>query len=222
LKKSRTDLARVVSKYIGETEKNLARTFDAAEKTNSVLFFDEADALFGKRSDVKDAHDRYANIDARDPTLTRQRRRVRKVLPSGRAMRRNKAVDQWFARYDNPMKDVVVRIREVVLGADRRIDECIKWLAPTFTYEGNLASFFPTSKQYASLMFHLGARIPGRHKRLEGTGNTSRVMKIDSVAEANRAKADIEKIVRAWCAWRTKETPGAGNAKKARPARKRR
>jgi hypothetical protein len=57
------DLATVVSKYIGETEKNLSRIFDAAESTSGLLFFDEADALFGKRSEVKDAHDRYANIE---------------------------------------------------------------------------------------------------------------------------------------------------------------
>ena len=59
----RIDLARTVSKYIGETEKNLARLFDAAEASGAVLLFDEADALFGKRSEVKDSHDRYANIE---------------------------------------------------------------------------------------------------------------------------------------------------------------
>jgi SpoVK/Ycf46/Vps4 family AAA+-type ATPase len=57
------DLANLVSKYIGETEKNLARIFETAEASNVVLFFDEADALLGKRSDVSDAHDRYANIE---------------------------------------------------------------------------------------------------------------------------------------------------------------
>ena len=57
------DLSSVVSKYIGETEKNLNRLFDEAEHSNAILFFDEADALFGKRSDVKDAHDRFANIE---------------------------------------------------------------------------------------------------------------------------------------------------------------
>jgi hypothetical protein len=57
----RVDLSTVVSKYIGETEKNLARLFDEADDRNWVLFFDEADAIFGKRSQVKDAHDRYAN-----------------------------------------------------------------------------------------------------------------------------------------------------------------
>jgi hypothetical protein len=59
----RIDLSQVVSKYIGETEKNLRRVFDAAEEGGAILLFDEADALFGKRSEVKDSHDRYANIE---------------------------------------------------------------------------------------------------------------------------------------------------------------
>lgn len=59
----RIDLSGVISKYIGETEKNLRRLFDAAENGGAILFFDEADALFGKRSEVKDSHDRYANIE---------------------------------------------------------------------------------------------------------------------------------------------------------------
>jgi AAA+ superfamily predicted ATPase len=59
----RIDLSAVVSKYIGETEKNLRRLFDAAEDGGAILLFDEADALFGKRSEVKDSHDRYANIE---------------------------------------------------------------------------------------------------------------------------------------------------------------
>jgi SpoVK/Ycf46/Vps4 family AAA+-type ATPase len=59
----KVDLSAVVSKYIGETEKNLSAIFREAETSNAILFFDEADALFGKRSEVKDAHDRYANIE---------------------------------------------------------------------------------------------------------------------------------------------------------------
>lgn len=59
----RIDLSMVVSKYIGETEKNLRQVFDAAEDGGAILFFDEADALFGKRSEVRDSHDRYANIE---------------------------------------------------------------------------------------------------------------------------------------------------------------
>jgi SpoVK/Ycf46/Vps4 family AAA+-type ATPase len=59
----RVDLSAVVSKYVGETEKNLGRIFDEAWRSNAIIFFDEADALFGKRSEVRDSHDRYANIE---------------------------------------------------------------------------------------------------------------------------------------------------------------
>lgn len=59
----RIDLSTLISKYIGETEKNLEKIFSEAESSNAILFFDEADAIFGKRSEVKDAHDRYANIE---------------------------------------------------------------------------------------------------------------------------------------------------------------
>src|SRR5205823_5150641 len=59
----RIDLSQVVSKYVGETEKNLRRVFDAADDGGAILLFDEADALFGKRSEVKDSHDRFANIE---------------------------------------------------------------------------------------------------------------------------------------------------------------
>jgi len=59
----RIDLASVVSKYVGQTEKNLREVFDAAEESGAILFFDEADALFGKRTEVRDSHDRFANIE---------------------------------------------------------------------------------------------------------------------------------------------------------------
>lgn len=129
-------------------------------------------------------------------------------------MPKRKEVDAWFARYDNPMKPVVQRIREIILAADPRIDECIKWQAPTFTFGGNLASFFPRSKQHASLMFHVGAKIPGKHPRLEGSGDTSRVLKLGSVEEADDARRDLEAIVKAWCAWREAEDTPAGAATK--------
>ena len=59
----RVDLAKVVSKYIGETEKNLSGVLDAVDPGTAILFFDEADALFGKRSEVRNSHDRYANVE---------------------------------------------------------------------------------------------------------------------------------------------------------------
>ena len=114
----------------------------------------------------------------------------------------NPEVDAWFESYANPQKPLVQAVREVILTADDRISEAIKWKAPTFMYRGNLASFYPRSKQHASLMFHQGAKIPGDHPRLEGTGDTSRVLKIGSVADADAAKGDLERLVRAWCDWR--------------------
>lgn len=117
-------------------------------------------------------------------------------------MARTTDVDAWFDSYDNPMKPVVQRLREIVLEADPRIAETIKWQAPTFVYKGNLASFYPKSRQHASLMFHLGARIPGEHPRLEGSGDTSRVMKIGSLEEADAAQPELAAIVHAWCDWR--------------------
>jgi hypothetical protein len=120
-------------------------------------------------------------------------------------MPRQPEVDAWFDRYDNPMKPVVQRIREIVLASDARIDECIKWQAPTFTYRGNLASFYPKSRQHASLMFHEGARIPGTHPRLEGSGDVSRVLKVADLDAAEAARPDIEAIVRSWCEWRDAE-----------------
>ena len=126
-------------------------------------------------------------------------------------MPRREEVNRWFRDYDNPMKDVVLAVRDAVLAADPRMDECIKWKAPTFTAPGagNLASFFPRSKQHASLMFHEGAKIPGRHARLTGDGETSRVLKLGTVAEVAEARAEIEAIVAAWLGWKQ------GGAKKA-------
>jgi len=117
-------------------------------------------------------------------------------------MPRQPEVDAWFERYDNPMKDVVQRVREIVLDADPRVDECIKWQAPTFMYRGNIASFYPKSRQHASLMFHLGAKIPGTYPRLEGSGDTSRVLKVVDLQDVEAARPELESIVRAWCAWR--------------------
>lgn len=135
-----------------------------------------------------------------------------------RIVPRRQEVDAWFARYNNPMKDVVQRVREIILAADARIDECIKWQAPTFTYKGNLASFYPKAKQHASLMFHTGALLPGKHPRLEGTGGTSRVLKLASMDEANAARLDIERIVAAWIESRDASGKPVKSATKAKPA----
>jgi ATPase family associated with various cellular activities (AAA) len=90
----RIDLSQVVSKYIGETEKNLRRVFDAADEGAAVLLFDEADALFGKRSEVKDSHDRYANIEISYLLQRMEAYRGLAVLTTNR----KSALDQAFLR----------------------------------------------------------------------------------------------------------------------------
>jgi SpoVK/Ycf46/Vps4 family AAA+-type ATPase len=90
----RIDLASVVSKYIGETEKNLRSIFDAAEEGAAVLLFDEADALFGKRTDVKDSHDRYANIEVSYLLQRMEAYRGLAILTTNR----KSALDQAFLR----------------------------------------------------------------------------------------------------------------------------
>ena len=108
-------------------------------------------------------------------------------------------VDQWFADLEHPLKDAMLRVREIVLEADARTDECIKWKTPTFTHEGNLMSFNPRSKAHVSLLFHTGASIPGTHPRPEGGGATARYMKITGVDGAEAAKPDLVALVKAWC-----------------------
>jgi hypothetical protein len=108
-------------------------------------------------------------------------------------------VDAWFASYENPHKALMQKIRSFILAADKRMGECIKWKTPTFTYEGNLASFNPRSKAHVSLMFHTGAKIPGSYKLLEGTGGTARFISFKDGKDFAAAKPELKRIVKVWC-----------------------
>lgn len=106
----RIDLSQVVNKYIGETEKNLKRLFDAAEISDSILFFDEADSIFGRRTEVKDAHDRYANLEISYLLERMERFKGLAIL----ATNRKKDIDEAFLRrlryiIDFPFPDVEQR-----------------------------------------------------------------------------------------------------------------
>ncbi len=124
------DLSQVVSKYIGETEKNLDRIFNAAEDSNTILFFDEADALFGKRSEVRDSHDRYANIEI---SYLLQKMEEHQGVRPPQNLRQN--IDEAFVRrlqaiveFPFPDEEYRMRIwqsvfpREAPVGADVRFD----------------------------------------------------------------------------------------------------
>jgi hypothetical protein len=111
---------------------------------------------------------------------------------------RSPEVDAWFATYENPQKELVQAVRDTLLDADQRLGEAIKWKAPTFVYQGNLASFFPKSTQHVTLMFHTGAAMPDPHGILEGAGPVARSVKIrdhDDLADKTEALRDL---VAAW------------------------
>ena len=110
----------------------------------------------------------------------------------------NKEVIQWFESYENPMKDVMLYVQDIILGTDGRVETCIKWKSPTYTYKGNIASFNPRSKKHASLMFHTGASIPGDFPSLEGSGKVARYLKINSKEHADQLKEEIEGIIKSW------------------------
>jgi hypothetical protein len=135
------NLATVVDKYIGETEKNLDRIFNEAERVNGVLFFDEADALFGKRSEVRDAHDRYANVEV--AYLLQRMEAFDGIVILATNLRSN--VDPAFARrldalVDFPMPDAPHRRRiwdqALVAGVPREASLDLDFCASAFELAG--------------------------------------------------------------------------------------
>jgi hypothetical protein len=93
------------------------------------------------------------------------------------------------------------RARDIILDADGRVTESIKWSTPTFSYEGNIVSFMP-AKAMVSLMFHGGTEIPGDHRRLEGDGKLVRTMRFKNFDEVESGAEDIRQVITAWCVWR--------------------
>ena len=114
---------------------------------------------------------------------------------------RNREVDRWFDERDPPMAEELRRAREIILAADDRVSESIKWQTPTFSYEGNIASFSP-SKNVVSIMFHRGAEIPGKHPRLEGDAKLVRTMRFADLEDLERGRKHLEKAIKAWCDWK--------------------
>jgi hypothetical protein len=116
-------------------------------------------------------------------------------------MNRTPEVDRWLDESGHPLEAAMRRAREIILGADERVTESIKWKTPTFAFEGNIASFNP-SKKHVSLLFHRGAEIPGDHPQLEGDGKLVRTMRFADLGEVEAGRADLEAVVRAWCDWK--------------------
>ena len=116
-------------------------------------------------------------------------------------------VDEWLAGYNNPMREVVQRVRHILLHADDRLTECIKWETPTFQYRGDFASFYPKTVNHATLMIHRGAEIPGKFPHLEIAGPMARSMRIVSIVEAEDRRDELTALVTSWIALRDAKSP---------------
>jgi len=112
-------------------------------------------------------------------------------------------VEAWFAAKRHPQEALMRKVRDVILKADPRITECVKWSSPTFLYEGNLVSINPMAKAFVSLMFHSGGKIPGSLPQLTGSGATCKYMRFDDAADLAKRKHELVEVVRAWCAWKS-------------------
>ena len=122
-------------------------------------------------------------------------------------------VERWFAEKKLATEPTIRRVREIILRADRRMTEFVKYGTLTFGYDGDFATFVQvTNKNQVSLMFNRGARIPGKFAHLEGTGPSARFMRFADPAEAQARSTELSKIVVAWCSLSPAER---GSAKKA-------
>jgi hypothetical protein len=113
-------------------------------------------------------------------------------------VKKNPEVDRWFQEQQHPLEAAMQRAREIILGADDRVAESMKWKTPTFAFQGNIASFNP-SKSAVSIMFHRGSEIPGKHQRLEGDGKLVRTMRFTDLKDVESGRKDLERAIKAWC-----------------------
>ena len=114
-------------------------------------------------------------------------------------MNENPDVSAWLAELDHPLEDVSLAVRTVILEADDRISETIKWKSPTFMYEGNLASIDPKARKHVAVLFHRGAEIPGDHPLLEGEGKLARYARFPDMDTVEGRSQELAAVVRAWC-----------------------
>ena len=132
------------------------------------------------------------------------KKRASSPKPASGRSTKSPAVDAWFERLDHPLKPLMLKVRRVILASDRRVTESVKWSTPTYSYNGDIASFIPQAKSFVSLMFHRGSEIPGRHPRLEGDARLARTMRFASSEELKKYTADLQRVIRAWCEFKSK------------------
>jgi hypothetical protein len=110
-------------------------------------------------------------------------------------------VDDWFATKKPPAEPALRRVRQVILGADPRMTEYVKYGTVQFAFGGDMANFVQTDKKTVSLMFNRGGKIEGTFPHMEGTGRQVRFMRFANVGEVDTQAEELAAVVRAWCAF---------------------
>ena len=118
----------------------------------------------------------------------------------------NPKVEEYLQNKAHPLEAEIRRVREIILAADDRMAEDIKWSSPTFIYKGNMASFFMNAKKMVSLMFHKGALIEDPMSLLDGDGKEARVARFSDLDDIEKKKAALESVVKSWIEWRDNQT----------------
>ncbi len=118
---------------------------------------------------------------------------------------RNPKVDALIKAKKNPLTGEIQRVREIILGVSDKIEEDVKWSAPTFMYKGNIASFYMNSKKHVSLVFHNGASISDKYGLLEGEGNVSRVAKFLDINDIEKKQKALQAVVKEWIKMKDKK-----------------
>jgi uncharacterized protein YdeI (YjbR/CyaY-like superfamily) len=113
-------------------------------------------------------------------------------------MNRNSKVSELFKKKKHPLTNEMERVREIILETSSKIEEDIKWSAPTFIYKGNIASFFMNAKKQVSLMFHTGAIINDKSGLLEGDGKEGRVARFSDMKDIEKKKRALESVIKEW------------------------
>lgn len=113
-------------------------------------------------------------------------------------MGKNRKVDSHMQALGNPHKDLWEEIRDIILSVDPKMEEDLKWGAPTFIFKGNLTTFNPRAKKFVNLTFHIGAEIPDPEGVFERDAKEARVFRVVNREELNQKKSGVIQVVRNW------------------------
>ena len=122
-------------------------------------------------------------------------------------MKKNREVEAWFEKKKLPLEKQLRRVREILLSADSRLTESVKYETLTFAYEGDFAAFVQLKGKQVTLMFNRGAKIPGKFPHLEGTGFTARFMRFSDAKKVEALAGELGRIAVAWCDWMDSGSP---------------